>query len=173
MSRFPLQSIALVLLLSVISTEAFAQVNIQRKVPCCELYGTAGVVWVGEDSLMSLQKLAAYCAPALEFSPDEPLLRDINDRSQINVPMAFPFEKQSAGPVMHYRVRSLLTDKEGNPVASAKDWLPGAVGINRGIEPGKSLRVWMKLPAPPPEVTTISLFLNETDPIEDVPITDK
>ena len=113
MSRFPLQSIALVLLLSVISTEAFAQVNIQRKVPCCELYGTAGVVWVGEDSLMSLQKLAAYCAPALEFSPDEPLLRDINDRSQINVPMAFPFEKQSAGPVMHYRVRSLLTDKEG------------------------------------------------------------
>ena len=67
----------------------------------------------------------------------------------------------------------VLTDKEGNPVASAKDWLPGAVGINRGLEPGKSLRVWMKLPAPPPEVTTISLFLNETDPIEDVPITDK
>jgi len=68
----------------------------------------------------------------------------------------------------------VLTDEEGNPVASAKDWMPNSTaGINREIEPGKSLRVWMKLPAPPPEISTISLFLNETDPIEDVPITDK
>jgi hypothetical protein len=67
----------------------------------------------------------------------------------------------------------VLTDEEGNPVASAKDWMPNSTfGINRDIEPGKTLRVWMKLPAPPPEVTTISLFLNETDPLEDVPITD-
>ena len=59
------------------------------------------------------------------------------------------------------------------PVASAKDWMPNSTaGINREIAPGKSLRVWMKLPAPPPEVSAISLFLNETDPIEDVPITD-
>jgi hypothetical protein len=68
----------------------------------------------------------------------------------------------------------VLTDEEGNPVASAKDWMPNSTaGINREIEPGKSLRVWMKLPAPPPEVSSISIFLNETDPIEDVPITDK
>ena len=68
----------------------------------------------------------------------------------------------------------VLTDEEGNPVASAKDWMPNSTaGINREVEPGKSLRVWMKLPAPPPEVSSISLFLNETDPIEDVPITDK
>jgi hypothetical protein len=67
----------------------------------------------------------------------------------------------------------VLTDQEGNPVASAKDWMPNSTaGINREIAPGKSLRVWMKLPAPPPEVSSISLFLNETDPIEDVPITD-
>lgn len=68
----------------------------------------------------------------------------------------------------------VLTDEEGNPVASAKDWMPNSTnGLNREVEPGKSLRVWMKLPAPPPEISTISLFLNETDPIEDVPITDK
>jgi len=67
----------------------------------------------------------------------------------------------------------VLTDKEGNPVASAREWLPEGVGINRAIDPGKSMRVWMKLPAPPPEVKSISLFLNETDPLEDVPITDK
>lgn len=68
----------------------------------------------------------------------------------------------------------VLTDEEGNPVASAKDWMPNSThGINREVEPGKSLRVWMKLPAPPPEIASISLFLNETDPIEDVPITEK
>ena len=67
----------------------------------------------------------------------------------------------------------VLTDKEGNPVASAKDWMPNSTsGLNREIEPGKTLRVWMKFPAPPPEVSSISLVLNETDPIEDVAITD-
>jgi len=68
----------------------------------------------------------------------------------------------------------VLTDTEGNPVASAKEWMPNSThGINRKLDPGASVRVWMKLPAPPPEVTSVSLFLNETDPIEDVPITDK
>ncbi len=68
----------------------------------------------------------------------------------------------------------VLTDKEGNPVASAKDWMPNSTaGLNREVAPGKSLRVWMKFPAPPPEVTAISLMLNETDPIEDVAITDQ
>ena len=68
----------------------------------------------------------------------------------------------------------VLTDKEKNPVASAKDWMPNSTaGLRREIAPGKTLRVWMKLPAPPPEVTAISLMLNETDPIEDVTITDQ
>ena len=68
----------------------------------------------------------------------------------------------------------VLTDEEGNPVASAKEWMPNSTsGINREVAPGLALRVWMKLPAPPPEVTSISLFLNETEPIEDVPITDR
>ena len=67
----------------------------------------------------------------------------------------------------------VLTDQEGNPVASAKDWMPNSTsGINREVAPGKVLRVWMKLPAPPPEVSSVSIFLNETDPIEDVAITD-
>ena len=68
----------------------------------------------------------------------------------------------------------VLTDKEGNPVASAKDWMPNSTaGLRREVEPGKTLRGWMKYPAPPPEVTTISLVLNETDPIENVAITDQ
>jgi len=106
---------------------ASAQIDIQRKVPCCDLYGTTGVVWVGEDSLMSFEKLAAYCAPVLEFSPDEPLLRDIEDRSRIDLPTVFPFEKRSDGPVVHYRVRTLLTDKEGTVYQRADDDLNASI----------------------------------------------
>lgn len=68
----------------------------------------------------------------------------------------------------------VLTDKEGNPLAPANDYIDmNKAGLERTLPPGKTLRVWMKLPAPPPEVKTITLFLNETEPIEDVPITDK
>jgi hypothetical protein len=67
-----------------------------------------------------------------------------------------------------------LTDKEGNALASSHDWMPNSTaGFARKVEPGKTLRVWMKLPAPPPEVKEVSLFLNETEPIEGLPITDK
>ena len=67
----------------------------------------------------------------------------------------------------------VLTDKGGTPLASGNEWVRGGHGIMRDVAPGKTLRVWMKFPAPPPEVKSISIFLNETEPIEDVPITDK
>ncbi len=68
----------------------------------------------------------------------------------------------------------VLTDREGNPLAPRNDFLGvGLRGIKRELAPGKTLRLWMKLPAPPPEVTSVSIFLNETEPIEDVPITDR
>jgi hypothetical protein len=67
-----------------------------------------------------------------------------------------------------------LTDKEGNALAAARDWMPNSTaGFARKVAPGKTLRVWMKLPAPPPDVTEVSLFLNETEPIEGLPITDR
>jgi len=68
----------------------------------------------------------------------------------------------------------VLTDKEGHPLAPGNEFLDSSKrGLARKVEPGKSVRVWMKFPAPPPEVKTISLFLNETDPIEDVPISER
>jgi hypothetical protein len=68
----------------------------------------------------------------------------------------------------------VLTDQEGNPLASEGDYVsPGTYGIMRKLQPGSSLRVWMKLPAPPPEVKSVSLFLNETEQIEDLAITEK
>ena len=42
--------------------------------PCCDLADVPGVVWFGMDSTMTVERLAAYCAPILWFSPDEPLL---------------------------------------------------------------------------------------------------
>ena len=41
------------------------------------------------------------------------------------------------------------------------------------LETGKKKRVWAKFPAPPPEVTAVTLIFNETEPLEEVPISDK
>jgi hypothetical protein len=45
-----------------------------------------------------------------------------------------------------------------------KDWW------GETIEPGSSLLVWMRFPAPPPEVNMLTVQLDGMDPIEDVPI---
>lgn len=70
----------------------------------------------------------------------------------------------------------VLTDKEGHAVASSHTWMYGgdAYGIHLKAAAGKSSRLWMKLPAPPPEVKVVTLFFDEAaEPLEDVPITDK
>lgn len=68
----------------------------------------------------------------------------------------------------------VLTDKEGVPLASANDWISsGTSGSKYDLDPGQVKRHWMKLPAPPPEVTAISIFMHEVEPFEGVPITDK
>lgn len=69
----------------------------------------------------------------------------------------------------------VLTDKEGNAVASSHNYLDSTGwGIELKALAGKSSRLWMKFPAPPPEVKTVTLFFNKAvEPLEDVPITDK
>src|SRR5215510_13070916 len=45
---------------------------------CCvhpELAEKHGVIWTGRDQTMTIERLAAYAAPVLWFSPDEPLLK--------------------------------------------------------------------------------------------------
>jgi hypothetical protein len=67
-----------------------------------------------------------------------------------------------------------LTDKEGKGVASKNDWIGGGVsGVNDDIEPGATMRYWAKYPAPPAAVKTLTLLFNETEPFEEVAITDK
>lgn len=66
-----------------------------------------GLVWHGDDSLLTFEKIAALCAPVLWFSPDEPLLKrgKIGD---VKIPMAFPFEEPVDTPVVYYRIRRVL-----------------------------------------------------------------
>ncbi|MFH1176807.1 MAG: hypothetical protein V1750_05315 [Acidobacteriota bacterium] len=69
----------------------------------------------------------------------------------------------------------VLTDKEGNALASASaDFIGNSTyGISVRIDPGQTHRFWMKLPAPPPEVKKIGIFLNNVEPFEEIAITDR
>jgi hypothetical protein len=60
---------------------------------------------------MAVERLVAYAAPVLWFSPDEPLLKAGPRRlkgKDIAIPTSFPFEDASEQPVVYYRVRRLL-----------------------------------------------------------------
>ncbi len=68
----------------------------------------------------------------------------------------------------------VLTDQEGNSVASQHTYVQSdTYGISENLEPKKTYRFWMKLPAPPPEVKAVSLFFTGAEPIENVAIADK
>lgn len=67
-----------------------------------------------------------------------------------------------------------LTDQEKHSLASENDYIgSNTFGIDDEIEPGGSRRFWMKLPAPPPAVKSLTLFFSEAEPFEEVPITDR
>ena len=67
-----------------------------------------------------------------------------------------------------------LTDKEGNLLASASEYIGAdTFGITESIKGGESKRYWAKFPAPPPAVKSINVLLSDTEPFEAVAITDK
>ncbi len=68
----------------------------------------------------------------------------------------------------------VLTDKEKHALASEHVYVGGdTYGIEDNVEPGATGRYWMKLPAPPPAVKAISIFLSKVEPFESVAIADK
>jgi hypothetical protein len=83
---------------------------------CCahgELAEKHGLIWTGTDQTMTIERLAAYAAPVLWFSPDEPLLklrRKLGKAKgrEILIPEPFPFEGDPGVPVVYYRVRRIL-----------------------------------------------------------------
>ena len=85
----------------------------------CGEYGRVqAIAWSGREPKMTLARLAAYCAPVIWFSPDEPLLGERSGRD-ITIPEAFPFEPAATQPVVYYRVRSLQTRGDGGGAYSA------------------------------------------------------
>lgn len=68
----------------------------------------------------------------------------------------------------------VLTDQDGNALASEHAWIDGNTwGISDTLEAGATARYWAKFPAPPPEVKTLTVMFDQTEPFEEVPITDK
>jgi hypothetical protein len=94
--------------------------------PCCDVR-TDRVVWLGDDPMMRMQDLATYAAPILWFSPDEPLLRDLQTPQEIDIPMEFPFEDSTASPVVYYRVRNIIQGGDGTC------FLPDTTDLNNSM----------------------------------------
>ncbi len=68
----------------------------------------------------------------------------------------------------------VLTDKEGHALASKDEWINGDTsGIDEKVPAGGTKRFWAKFPAPPPGVETLTVLMAQTEPFEDVPVTDK
>lgn len=65
-----------------------------------------GIIWIGSDTVMSMERLVAYAAPILWFSPDEPNLAGKRGKD-IRIPEAFPFESPPDAPLVYYMVRKL------------------------------------------------------------------
>ena len=124
--RFSLLNFLSVFFLCAVSYSQTFDFSIDAKdVPCCDNSNIPAIVWYGNNSKMSIQKLAAYCAPFLWFSPDEPLLNGTVGKD-ISLPEAFPFENESEHPVVYYRIRTILT----NPGFGGKAYTPNSLNIN-------------------------------------------
>jgi hypothetical protein len=68
----------------------------------------------------------------------------------------------------------VLTDKEKHGLASEHAYVGAdTYGIDDHVAAGATARYWMKLPAPPPAVKAISVFLTKVEPFESVAIADK
>lgn len=85
-----------------------------------------GLLYKGQKRYMSFEELAAYCAPVLWYSPDEPLLAKDHGNTmkgtEINLPDAFPFEEQTGKSVVYYRLKNVLAHpkaEEENPLSDS------------------------------------------------------
>ena len=66
-----------------------------------------------------------------------------------------------------------LTDKEGHGLATEHEWGGSGYGVSETVEAGGNKRFWAKFPAPPAAVKTLTIIFSGTEPLEEVPITDK
>jgi hypothetical protein len=128
-SWLPFLSVFVLIILAVgVSTPAFAQ-NLEarvaelNKLPCCDYTEVPGVVWAGNNPKITFAELAAYCAPILWYSPDEPLLMG-NSGKDIRIPEPMPWEEDTDAPIVYYRVRSIMHRPDTGDAA----FVPGNYG---------------------------------------------
>jgi hypothetical protein len=81
--------------------------------------------WEGKDSVMSLKKLAAYCAPIFWFSADEPELFNKKGKD-IRIPVHFPFEIPTDTPVVYYQFKNFVARGDDEISPYVKDTSDGA-----------------------------------------------
>lgn len=67
-------------------------------------------VWQGNTAWVTMERMAAFAAPVLWFSPDEPNMKGYAQQG-IHIPEAFPFDSAANRPVVYYKIPSLFTDK--------------------------------------------------------------
>ena len=74
----------------------------------CDFSVVPGAVWWGPETQMRTDRIAAYLAPILWFSPDEPLLRR-SSGPDIRIPEAIPPEPVPERPVLYYQIDRVMT----------------------------------------------------------------
>jgi hypothetical protein len=102
--RFALTALGALL---VLAAPAHGKLEAEKTYSCALIKETPFVVWHGNAATMTAEQLAAYCAPILWFSPDEPLLEDRTGKD-ITIPEPFPFEEGTGRPVVYFRLREVL-----------------------------------------------------------------
>jgi hypothetical protein len=76
--------------------------------PRCDFSKVPGAVWWGTQAQMPVARLAAYLAPVIWFSPDEPSLNRTSGMD-IRIPEAFPGQPVPDRPVLYYQVDCVRT----------------------------------------------------------------
>ena len=87
------------LLLLFLACTAVERVSAQS----CDFSKVSGVIWWGTETRMPVSRFAAYIAPILWFSSDEPSLLETSGLG-IRVPEALPQETKADRPVMYYQL---------------------------------------------------------------------
>jgi hypothetical protein len=88
------------------------------------------IIWKGSALHIKVSTVAAYAAPILWFSPDEPSLGNYL-KNGISIPEAFPFEKPAERPVVYYKILNVVTnDKKASSIAFINNQDKGASEIN-------------------------------------------
>ena len=97
-----------------------SRIDALKKLPCCDFSEVPGVIWVGNDPVMTVRELAAYCGPVLWFSPDEPLLNGAQGVG-IRIPEPLFFEEPADSAIVYYRVRTILVRRDAEGEAFTPD----------------------------------------------------